>query len=620
MKRGLPLWIIGVALAAGIVWAGTLTKNHLDGEASLIDRFETVLLDLRVILAGSREPPADVTIVAIDDPTVALLGKYPLSRANLAKLVNRIREAGAKALAIDMLLLGRSDEAEDMLLADSLDLLPSVIAEAGRVTDSLHTEAGVPIVETVLSPIQSAAESAEVGLANVVTDSGGTPRHIPLFFLTRNGLQTAFALKALELFLAEPPTITKTGVRIGDRFQPLDQGWHLALNYYGPGGTISTISARSMFEDEAASNVDFTGQLVVLGVTATAVGDRFSTPFDPVMPGVEIQATAMANLLDATPLIRDDSRRILDSLAALFVTILGLAAVAFLPLAPASMLYLSLLAGWLVGTVVAFSYGYWLNSALPFAASLPPVIGLIIIRQVTDRLQTRQLLQGQEALSRFQSPRLAQKIADDPGFLLKPKEQAAAILFVDLSGFTGLSEQLGAVKTRNFLKHFHTLVADETGKAEGVVLDYMGDGAMLGFGVPDAELADAAKAFKCAFSLQAAVTAWLSTMPTIAQTCRIRVGAHFGHVVLSRLGHDAQQQIAATGDCVNVASRLVDIAKDYGGTVVMSLELINAAGAASELKTPAPRCELVSIRGRKQTIQVGIWDADASDRTSIKLS
>jgi len=617
MKRALPVAVSALALCIGMIWAGLLVRTHLSGTASVADRFETVLLDLRIALTGQRPAPEDVVIVAIDDRTIDSIGPYPPPRNVLADLVDRIREAGARALAIDILLFGASDEAADATLAKAVAALPTVVAGAGRMSDDGTPESGVPVVETMLSPVTSVAETASTGLVNIVTDSGGTPRHVPMLFLSDQGLLPSFALQAASLYRGMSPNVTAAGVNLGDRPIELDAGWHLALNYFGSGGTVPTLSAGNLLVPSSGADPDLEGRMVVLGVTATAVGDRFSTPFDPVMPGVEVQATAIANLLEGSPLVRTSDVRKLDSGAALLITLAAMIVVILMPLAPASVFYLLLLGGWLLICAVFFAQGIWLNATLPFAASLPPVIGLMITRQVTDRIQARRLLQAQEALSRFQSPKLAQRIAEDPGFLAKPREETAVILFVDLSGYTGLSERLGAAKTRDFLKEFHTIVVNVVSEEDGIVLDFMGDGAMLGFGVPEPDPLDPVRALRCAFALERDVAAWLKATGRQDEISSIRVGAHRGQVVLSRLGHDRQQQIAATGDCVNVASRLLEVAKDHKASTVVSLDLVEAANAVAAEAIEPPRRETVAIRGRQQELQVGLWtSAEAADRAA----
>lgn len=607
MTTALPRWVAAIALLSGLAFAGFLGAQHLAGRASVIDRFETVLLDLRITLAGQRPAPENMAIVAIDDRTVSEAGTYPLSRKTLAELITKIAEAGAAALAVDILLSGRSTEADDTALAAALATLPTVIAAAAQVTDTEQTASAVPVVREALGPDALFAEAAAEGLVNIVTDGGGTPRHIPVLFLSGSGLQPSFSLKALERFSGQTPSITGEGVRIGGREQPLDLGWHLAVNYYGPAESIETISAASLLNGDP---VDLRGRLAVLGVTATAVGDRFATPFDPVMPGVEIQATGIANLIDGSALLRTSTLRRTDVAAALTITLLGVAAIAFLPLAPAVFSYLVLLAGWLVLTMILFGQGQWLNAALPFAASLPPVVALLLLRQVFERLRSQKLARASEALSRFQSPKLASRVASDPSFLATPREQSAAMLFIDLSGYTGLSEALGPVRTRDFLKGFHTVVVDVVSQCDGVVLDFMGDGAMLGFGIPEESEDDPAHAARCCFLLERAVRDWIEDAGMGARISRVRVGAHAGPVVLSRLGHDSQQQIAATGDCVNVASRLLEVAKDHDASVVLSSDLMRAAAAQSGTEFGPPRKVTVAIRGRQQQLAVGLWQSD----------
>jgi adenylate cyclase len=635
MKLKLYACLVALVMLAGAIWAGALAQGHINGRASVLDRLETVLLDLRILIKGPREAPRDVVIVAIDDKTVTAAGQYPVGRVFLKALVEGIRDAGAKALAVDILLIGKSDEAVDASLASALASMPTVIAAGGQFPLEQAVEVLVPAPETELRPYEVFAEAASVGLVNVGTDAGGTPRHIPLIFKTGQGLAPSFGMLAAGKFLGSPPSVTAEGIRIGGRVQPLDLHWQQPINYYGKGGTIRTISAQSLLEDPAGARDALGGHLVLLGVTASAVGDRFSTPFDPILPGVEVLSTGIANLLDGSVLLRDSRVRLCDAIAAVSLTLIGMAAIVFLPLASATIVYLLLLLGWLTATVIAFNQGIWLNAALPFAASVPPVVALAVLREGFDWFRVRRLMAAREALSRFQAPDLARRIADDPGFLLVPREQPVAILFIDLAGYTTLSEKLGPARTRDILKAFHTLVVNEAVRNRGLVLDFMGDGAMIGFGIPDPAPRDAADACRCAFDLVGAVNDWISASSLNADIREVRIGGHCGPVVLSRLGHENQQQIATTGDCVNVASRLMEVGKSRGASMVLSTALITAARSATPQSTAPqtttgndlraalarpPRLEAVAIRGRVQELEVALWTADEAVRERSGIS
>lgn len=607
VKRLTRLALVLVCVTCTALWAGWLSQKHLAGQGSILDRAEAVTVDLRMLISGPLEPPTGVVIVAIDDATVSSEGQYPLGRDRLALLVDNIRKAGARGLAMDLLLLDKTDPAADQALETALAAIPTVIAGAALFQGGRQSTQPLPIATGTLRPLERFGKIAQVGLVNIVTDAGGTPRHMPLVITSTNGPEPTFAMRAAGLAANQPPSLTKNGVRIAGIVQPLDLGWHLPLRPYGAGGHIPTLSARTLLH-ENATDVDLEDKLVVIGATATGVGDRFSTTYDPIMPGVEVLATGIANLTETTALIRDPRIRRIDAAAAVGLAIIIVLILFYLPLTLGMTLSFALLASWLGLISLMFSQRYWFNAILPLAATLPPAVLTILLRQSIERRRAKILTIASAELSRFQAPALARMIAKDPTFLTVPLAQEAAILFVDLSGFTGLSERLGPADTRDFLKTYHTKIVEVCDRHNGVVLDFMGDGAMIGFGVPEQGAKDAANALRAAIDLAHTLNVWIKSSDVSADISGLRVGAHIGPVILSRLGHESQQQIAATGDCVNVASRLMDVGKEFGAVITASAELLRfAEGAAAHL--PPSDQKRVAIRGRKQQISVALWRA-----------
>jgi adenylate cyclase len=148
----------------------------------------------------------------------------------------------------------------------------------------------------------------------------------------------------------------------------------------------------------------------------------------------------------------------------------------------------------------------------------------------------------------------------------------------------------------------------------------MGDGAMIVFGLPRAAPDDAARALEAALALGTDVGAWLREHPLVAASrIGVRVGAHYGPVVVSRLGSETHQHITATGDSVNVASRLLEVVAANDVVAAVSEDLLTAVGGEiggegarrygfSELRE-------VAIRGREQHLHVRLWrphDASAA--------
>jgi adenylate cyclase len=188
--------------------------------------------------------------------------------------------------------------------------------------------------------------------------------------------------------------------------------------------------------------------------------------------------------------------------------------------------------------------------------------------------------------------------------------QQAAIIFVDLIGFTGLSERLGAQAVREVLKAFHGLLEEEVEARGGIIIDFTGDGAMIVFGLPAPTSSDAAQAAQCCAALAARMRHWLAAQPAeIGSRIDFKMGAHMGEVVASRLGGKSHQQIAATGDTVNLANRLMGIAAVHGAALAVSAALLKAAGrdgalhASGVLEGPID----TDIRGRSGSLSIWLW-------------
>jgi adenylate cyclase len=243
------------------------------------------------------------------------------------------------------------------------------------------------------------------------------------------------------------------------------------------------------------------------------------------------------------------------------------------------------------------------------AAVLPVAAGYGSARLALDRHATRRLEREKAALARFQSPRLIDHILNDPGFLQKPLHQDAAIVFLDLSRFTEVAETLGPQWSRDLLADFQTLIERDAVAHGGYVGTFMGDGAMIIFGLPRPKPDDASRALLAIAQLDKSITAWLRTLPPVARDrLSIRIGGHVGPVVVSRLGPAHHQHMTATGDTVNVASRLLEVAKQQGSGVVVSENLYRAAellGSADDTLMTRLAIE-VNIRGRTEPLRVRV--------------
>jgi adenylate cyclase len=309
-------------------------------------------------------------------------------------------------------------------------------------------------------------------------------------------------------------------------------------------------------------------------------------------------------------LVRTNAIRRVDAAAAMLLPCIAVLLMAirrtWLGLALAGIV----LALWAASTFAAFLAGYWLSIAIPLAAVLPVAAGYGSARLALDRHAARRLEREKAALAKFQSPRLIEHILNDPDFLQKPVHQDAAIVFLDLSRFTEVAETLGPQWTRDLLADFQTLIERDVVEHDGYVGAFMGDGAMIIFGLPQPKPDDASHALRAIAQLEKSIAAWLRRLPPVARDrLSVRIGGHVGPVVVSRLGPAHHQHVTATGDTVNVASRLLEVAKQQGSSIVVSEDLYRAAkspGSVGDTPMTASAIE-VGIRGRTEPLRIRAW-------------
>jgi adenylate cyclase len=429
-----------------------------------------------------------------------------------------------------------------------------------------------------------------------------------MIYETPDGVIPSFALAAASQALEAQPVLGPDRIEIAGRSRAMDLGYHMPLRFYGPEGSFPRISAvqvlRGGLDPEALR-----GKVVIVGVTAAGASDTFATPFDRVAPGVEVFATAIGNLLAGDGLARTPSTRRLDAAAAIALPVLMIALMAIRGAATGLALASLVFALWLAGVFLAFVNGYWLSIAAPLASAVPLTVGFAAARSIVERRAGTRIAAERSTLARFHSPLLLDHLLREPDFLEKPVRQDVAVMFLDLSGSTGVAEALGPEWTRDLLGAMQTLVEGEVTAHGGVVINYMGDGVLAVFGLPKPRSDDSARALATVEALHESMTAWLAELPPAArERLDFRIGLHFGPAILSRLGSPTQQQITAIGDTVNVASRLLEVAKHQHCRVVVTDDLFQAASVTMSANIDpglyAPL--IVSIRGRAGDLPVRI--------------
>ncbi len=208
------------------------------------------------------------------------------------------------------------------------------------------------------------------------------------------------------------------------------------------------------------------------------------------------------------------------------------------------------------------------------------------------------------SLSRFVPAALAQELTGPERSVLTPHSQRAAILFVDVRGFTSIAERMSPEAVVSFLNDYRRRVSAAVLEHHGMVDKFIGDGVMAVFGVPTPSRSDAENAIRCSLAIGDAIDAWNAELrPKGRPSVAIGTGVHYGEVVVGAIGDDTRLEYTVIGDAVNVAQRLERICADTGENLVVSSDLLEAAGRTGRIGkwTELP---VRSVRGRMQPIRL----------------
>jgi adenylate cyclase len=210
-------------------------------------------------------------------------------------------------------------------------------------------------------------------------------------------------------------------------------------------------------------------------------------------------------------------------------------------------------------------------------------------------------------LVRYVSPDVAAALAKRAGRGFgDPATRTVAVLFADIVGFTKLTETLSPERTFALLRSFQERSCAIVFRHGGTLDKYLGDGFMATFGSIDQQPDAPFRALACAFELQQEIERWSRKRSGRgADPLRVSIGIHCGPVTVGNLGGRERIEFTVVGDVVNVASRLEEVTREVGGSIVASEDCIRAAGQ-SEWRPRFQSSREIQLRGRQQGILVHI--------------
>ncbi|MGG7566620.1 adenylate/guanylate cyclase domain-containing protein [Rhodovulum sp. DZ06] len=246
------------------------------------------------------------------------------------------------------------------------------------------------------------------------------------------------------------------------------------------------------------------------------------------------------------------------------------------------------------------------------ALSLATVILTLTVQRGSGRARRRLEAEAHRAaLSRYFPPELAEELAADPAALDRPVKGPAAALFVDLVGFTALSERLPPENVLALLGELQARVVRAAASHGGAVDKMVGDGALVHFGLPRPRGDEAARALACAGAILAEMEAWREELAAQGgPAVRVGIGLHFGEAIAGSFGDARRRDYTVLGDTVNVASRLERLTRAHGARLAVSAatlaEVRRAGRDPAALAPPLRAVGPQRLPGRAEPVEVYI--------------
>ncbi len=533
--------------------------------------------------AGPQTPPSGLFLVAIDDASLQQgqwfaqqrnapnwskgLGQLPWPRASYATLVEKLRAAGADAVALNVLFEGPSSRSseDDNQLAATLARHKGHVVLAAEMLEPNDSQGagGLSLAPPFLALQQAAGGTKALGLTNMLKGEDNAVGHHPEAYISQILKPHGFALQR-----SLPLALMDAGAKKSRQPDALR-----ALRPYGPEGHLPRLSAWEVLDphrwQQQPLRKKLKGALVLVGPTLNQGENGHNSAFG-VLSGLELLGTASANSIDGTGIApwpaTDLARALVASLPLLLLGFIGLQR------SNLSWRLGCCFLGFILLLLVSSSGLLRWHRALPLLA---PAAALILLasgfgfdgywREERERRRLRRTFE------RYVAPSVVAEILQNreaaEGILLG-KNLPVTVLFSDLKGFTALTQRLSKEgRSTELVQQLNTylgaMVAVITAHG-GTVDKFIGDAVMAVFGSPRSRgiALEAAKAVRCAIAmgerLEQLNQQWL--LENIAPLAS-GIGIASGDAVVGQIGSPERMDFTVIGNTVNLASRLESLTR-----------------------------------------------------------
>ncbi len=641
LKKWLPT-ILALVITAGFVALFFVNSDLAD--SSTLTSLEKTLLDSRFRFRGVRQGGNEVVIVGVEDKTLAKLGSMRVfQRNNWADLIAKLAATGPSAIGFDITFQDPdlTDPANDRKFADAMQAANNVVLGLQinleprqgprRREEALDAEMEKLVTEKQIfavdyhppggRPDLNAFRGKDIsknlpeltkaalafGFVNFHSDADGRLRYQPQVIDFGGRWYPSLDIQLLRKYLNEP-TSAKVNYNVNGNIEsvdvgtlriPTDTSGRVLMNYNGPRGTYQTVPMIDVMEGSVSPEV-FKDKIVLIGAPTVGLNDVVASPFDPVLPGIELHANFLDNVLHSRFLLRDGRAKAVDiALIIVFGIVLGY----FLPKLNAvrSLIYTALiLAAFVAFNLWAFVQLQWfLSLVYPGSSMITTAAVLIGYKYFTEE---RERNKTKNTFQLYLDQHVIEQVLNNQQMLrLGGEKRELTVLFSDIRGFTSFSEKMAPAEVVHFLNQYFEKMQGIIFHNKGTLDKLIGDAVMCFWGAPLPMKDHPLRGVTTALEMIQAVEDLRSilVLPGGAKF-EIGVGLNTGDMVVGNMGSQNRFAYTIMGDNVNLGSRLESLNKYYGTKILISdttFEAVKEFIFCRQLDT-------IQVKGKSQAVTI----------------
>lgn len=591
------------SFGAALLAVGALT---LPAALGVLDTLDNTASD--ALYQSRSASDGEIVLIGIDDRAIDELGPYGQWNRDIIAMtleaLNQSEDCRPAAIGIDVLYTGESAPDLDLWLAEAA-------GQYGNVVTACAAQFGTVVAEdgkggyylddfSILSfeqPYAALRDATAQGHINAMLDADGILRHHMLKLRLPDGTEYPSMALALAQMYYDSYELGQVAL------PPVNARNFWYLPFCGePGDFDESISVVDLISGDIPADY-FAGKIVLIGPYTAGLQDNYITSIDHArqMYGVEYQANAVQALLWG-----EYKQEVGDGLQlALLFGLLLLALLGFWRRRVwiATALWAALCGGWVLLCMGIYQAGWVLHVLWVPAGITVLFAGSLAVNYIQAVAERRQVT---NTFKRYVAPEIVNELLKEGADALElgGKLTTIAVLFVDVRGFTTMSEMLAPPQVVEILNRYLTLIADCILRNGGTLDKFVGDAAMAFWGAPLPQEDYVMRAVQAAADMVDGSKALSEElMAQFGRTVSFGIGVHVGEAVVGNIGSPQRMDYTAIGDTVNTSARLE--ANAPGGTIYISRAVADAL--EGRIRTTSLG-DSIKLKGKKDGFEILTMD------------